>query len=438
MKWYAAAGMVLLLALMLKLSLLAYAMYSIFGILFVSRFLAQHWSTNLIASRTISDREAKIGMVVSVAVTVTNQSNLPIVWVLCEDVLPREALLFEPPRLAVTGRRLQLLFLWGKQRHTFFYQMRCNRRGFFQIGPLVAETGDLFGLHRRFRLLTEPDFLLVEPQPTAMDGYYLESRRPIGEIQMTHRLFEDPSRLSGCRNYQPGDPLQRIHWPATARCGSLQTKVFEPSSVAGVTLLLDFDRRTYVKKDEPFRSELAITVAASLAQDLLRTGQQVGLISNGRDAAERIRTEGWKSDARTRTDAHRAAQMREGQDRLRPVRLKTGRTPQQFDQCMKLLARLELNEGLTLPELVHETAHDLPRDATIVVILSQVEPDDALALGELFRRGYAVTALINVYDDDVFVDFAAQLAAVRVGCRHLKDFDHVTTICQRLTLRWTA
>jgi len=43
------------------------------------------------------------------------------------------------------------------------YQLKCNRRGYHQIGPLVVETGDLFGLHRRYRVLTSPHFLLVYP-----------------------------------------------------------------------------------------------------------------------------------------------------------------------------------------------------------------------------------------------------------------------------------
>lgn len=435
MKWYAAAALVLLFALAAKLALLAYAMYALVAILWVSRALAREWATSLQAVRVASVEEAKIGELVSVSITVTNRGRLPIVWVLLEDVLPREALLYDPPRLEVIGSRLQLLMLRPGQCTTMAYQLRCNRRGFYQIGPFLAETGDLFGMHRRFRLLTEPHFLLVEPRPLPLQGYSLESRRPIGEIQMTHRLFEDPSRLAGCRSYQPGDPLQRIHWPATARTGSLQTKIFEPSSVAGATILLDFDRRHYIRKHEPVRSELAITTVASLAQDLIRTGQQVGLVTNGRDAAERIRTEGWKTDARTRNAARRLAAMGEGRDHLRPIRLTTGRSPQQLDQLQKLLARLELNEGLTLPELVRETGHDLPRDATVVAILSQVEPADALALGELSRRGYAVTALVNIYDDDLFAECAAPLAAVGVAARHLKNLENLATICQRISLR---
>jgi len=438
MKWYAAAGLLLILALALKLSLLAYAMYGLLGTLYVSRQLAHHWSTQLTAHRTIGDTEVVVGTQVAVAITVRNTGWLPIVWVLLEDVLPREARTFSATRMEVTGRHLDLMMLRGGQQKTLLYQVKCHRRGFYQIGPLIAETGDLFGLHRRFRLLTEPVYLLVEPQAVPMSGYYLESRRPIGEIQMTYRLFEDPSRLAGCRTYQVGDPMKRIHWPATARCGTLQTKIFEPTCVSGGTIVLEFDQRAYDARHEPVRSELAITLAISLAQELIRSGQHVGLVSNGRDAAERIRTEGWKTDARTRHVAQQRAQMLDGQDRLRPVRLPTARSPNQFDDCKKLLARLELNQGLTLSELLHETAHDLPRDATVIAIVPRVMPEDALALGELRRRGYAVTALVNVYDDLEFAECSARLASVGVNARQLRDADHVSTVCQRVSMRWTG
>ena len=33
-------------------------------------------------------------------------------------------------------------------------------------------------------------------------------------------------------------------------------------------------------------------------------GQQIGFVSNGRDAADRIREEGWRAEFLTRNDAH--------------------------------------------------------------------------------------------------------------------------------------
>ena len=167
-------------------------------------------------------------------------SWLPIPWLLLEDLLPRRALIHSPPNLQITGRRLQLVSFRGRGRKTIMYQLKCNCRGYYQLGPLVAETGDVFGLYRRYRVLSEPSFLLVYPEVIPLEGFDIASRRPIGEVRMSHRLFEDPTRIAGVRAYQAGDPLNRIHWRATARTGVLHSKIYEPSTVAGATLLLDF------------------------------------------------------------------------------------------------------------------------------------------------------------------------------------------------------
>ena len=109
----------------------------------------------------------------------------------------------------------------------------------------MLETGDLFGLHRRFRIVTEPVYIMVYPKVVPLPGYDLASRRPIGEIRLTHRLFEDPTRIAGVRYYQPGDPLNRVNWAATARTGVLHCKVYDASTIAGATIVLDFHQASY-------------------------------------------------------------------------------------------------------------------------------------------------------------------------------------------------
>ena len=181
-----------------------------------------------------------------------------VAWALVEDLLPKGAILYDPPSLKVTGRRVLLSMFRAQAKKQILYQLACNRRGYYQIGPLIVETGDLFGLHRRFRVAAEPDFLMVLPKVIPLSGYELSSKRPIGEVRMSYRLYEDPTRIAGIRSYQQGDSLNRIHWGATARTGLLHSKVYEPSTVAGVTLLVDFHMEGYDPRDEPVRSELAI------------------------------------------------------------------------------------------------------------------------------------------------------------------------------------
>ncbi len=435
MKWLAGAVLVLAVALVFNLGLLAYAMYALLAVMLVSRALARAWAENLAATRECNRYSANVGDAVAVVITLENRGWLPIPWVLVEDLLPRHALLPPPPRLRVEGRRLQLAMLPGGGSRTLLYQLHCQARGYFQIGPLMLETGDLFGLYRRYRVVTTPHFLLVYPQVVPLEGYEIASRRPIGEVRMTYRLYEDPTRNAGIRQYVPGDPLNRIHWRATARTATLQSRVYEPSTVAGATLMLDFHQACYDPKDEPFRSELAVTAVASLANTLYHLGQQVGLVTNGRDAADRIRREGWDADPRTRRAARQAASMLDQSDRLQPVVVQTRRGPEQLVRILEALARLELTDGLALADLVHETASRLPRDATVVVVLSSITPQAAVALGNLRRRGFAVTALVNAYHIHEFQRIAGPLAAEGIPARHFKDQADIAGLCQEYVLR---
>jgi uncharacterized protein (DUF58 family) len=236
--------------------------------------------------------------------------------------------------------------------------------------------------------------VLVYPKVIPLSGYDLASRRPIGEIRLSHRLFEDPTRITGVRLYQPGDALNRVHWRATARTGVLHSKTYEPSSIAGSTMLLAFHQAEYAVRDEPYVSELAVTTAASLANALYELGQQVGLVTNGRDAVDRIRREGWAHDFRSRTAAQQSVSMRETSDRLEPLVVPTRRGAEPLHRIMEMLARVELTDGLTFPQLVVETASRLPRDATVVAILPDVPEETAFALSTLRRRGHAVSALL--------------------------------------------
>ena len=157
-------------AVALNLGLLAYAMYALLGVIVLSRMLADRWSANLSATRSINRDHVKIGDSVAVVTVLENRSWLPIPWLLLEDLLPRQALIHNPPNLQITGRRLQLVSFRGRGRKTITYQLKCNCRGYYQLGPLVAETGDVFGLYRRYRVLSEPSFLLVYPEVFRWQG----------------------------------------------------------------------------------------------------------------------------------------------------------------------------------------------------------------------------------------------------------------------------
>lgn len=435
-KWLFGAILLLAIGAALQLGLLMYAMYVLIGVLLLSQYLTRTWTESIEVTRETNQPIAEIGQKVAVVVNLHNRSNSKVTWLLVEDSLPHEALLQKPPRIKVDGKRTQLLSLKGGARTSLRYQVTFQFRGYYQIGPLLLETGDLFGLHRRYRVVTQPVFILVYPQVVPVSGYDVSSRRPIGEIKLSHRLFEDPTRVSGVRLYQTGDPLNRIHWRATARTGELHSRQFEPSSLAGATFLLDFHRTGFSSRAEPFRSEMAVTLVASLANAVTLMGQQIGFISNGRDAADRVREEGWKLEFRTREDAKQEFGVLSENTRLQPLRLPTGRGPEQFHRLREILARIELTAGLSFPQLVAESMMHLPRDATVVAILPTVTDETAIVLGNLRRSGYAVTAiLVLMSDEHEYAACAGRLIAQRIDVRHIQDEAGIAEFCTSRVLQ---
>jgi uncharacterized protein (DUF58 family) len=441
--WFLAAAVILLAALALESGLLAYSMYVLLGLLILTRLFARRWTAALSAERSVKkagadDQEAdsadglamEIGERVVVRVTVRNEGALPVPWVLIEDHVPGRALDPRVAKLKLKGKRAEIVMLRGGGEIELKYSLECLGRGYHQIGPLVLETGDLFGLHRRFRVVADPKFVLVYPRIVPLIGYDIASRRPIGDVRMSHRLYEDPTRIAGVRGYQQGDPLNRIHWGATARTGQLHSKVHEPSTLSGMTVLLDFHSAGYHSRGEPHRSELAVVTAISLVHAVFLIGQQVGLVTNARDGAERIRTEGWERDPKSRQEARTTADQVAESKRLEPLVVETRRGAEQLQRSREVLARAELTDGLTFAQLVVETAHRLPRDATALAVLPAVSQETAIALGNLRRRGMAVSVVLVMLDEGAMEKAYARLLAEGIrDLRQLNDEASLADLC---------
>ena len=442
MKWFLGIAVLLVLGLVFRLNLLVYAMYVLGGVLLLGRFLARAWTENLVARRQVVDEVCEIGATIRVAVELENRGRLSVPWILLEDSVPLAALRQSPRRLQLNGHRVALTRLApGETGKVCEYEAEFLQRGYFQFGPLLVETGDVFGLHRRYRLLTEPQFVLVLPKVLPLQGYNLASRRPIGEIRVAHRLFEDPTRLAGVRLFQQGDPLNRVHWRATARTGQLHSRVYENSRVAGATLLLDFHEHSYRGAIGSSSAELAVVTVAALANAVSLQGQQIGLVTNGRDAADRIREEGWQGEFLNRSLARQQAAALVENTRMSPVVVPTRKSADNFLRILQTLARLELTDGLDFSGLVREAAVQLPRDATVVAVFSRVTPEMAQALGELARRGFLVTAIVVFFGGEMLPDWAKPpewaeiLLAQNINFHMVNSEDAVTNLCAQAIVR---
>lgn len=462
MRWWLIGLVLLGIAILFQLGGLVYAMYVFLILLALGQYWTRRWTDTIVVERECPVQTAEIGDQTAVRVTIRNPGRGRIPWLLVDESLPVDALRQHPPRLRVHGARVAVLSLRSEETRTLDYRIEFCMRGYYPIGPVLLESGDLFGLHRRYRVATDPAFVLVRPKVLALEGYDLASRRPIGEVRISHRLFEDPTRINGVRPYERGDSLNRIHWRATARTGTLQSKTYEPSCVAGATLLLDFHQDSFVSQRRPLRTadplsrrvmqsalaarridpdyqvhlaELAVTTVASLANAVSELGQQIGFVSNGRDAAERIRREGSQRRFRTRSLARSNLARRDPNERLRPLMVETRRGTDQLNQILDTLGRLEFTDGLGFSDLLFECASRLPRDATVVAVLTRVTEHTAIALGNLRRSGFIVTAVLVSFQEVEYHDWASppewagRLLSEGIDFRRVQDEASLTQLC---------
>ena len=435
MIWFLVALFLIGLALALQAGIVAFAGYVLLGVYLLSRYLARRWAEDLTAERQCDSSPREIGDTLEVVVTLRNTGGLPILWVLVEDLIPEQALR-KSSMLTVKGKRIHVANLRPRQTKPVKYKITFEMRGYYPIGPTMLETGDVFGLHRRHRVVGNPVYIMVYPKVLPLPKYDFASQRPVGEVRLQNRLFEDVTRTAGVRQYQIGDPMSRIHWRATARTGELHSRIFEPTSLAGATILVDFHTAGYHSRGEPHRSDLAVTTAASIAYAISILNQQLGLASNGRDAADRIREESLEKNGgpgqpefETRESARSKYELLEDSDRIRPVTVDTRRGIDQFQKIREALARLELSDGLSFAQLVLEMAARMPRDATLIAILPRVPVETAVALGTLRRQGFAIAAILIGLDESEKIEAHGRLLAETI-----RDIRYVNTEAELMNL----
>jgi len=419
----AVAAAVAVVALLARLSLLSYGLYALMLALLASELLARFSLDRVDCLRDVRVDRAKIGEQVVVSTIIKNNKPIPVPWMLAEDALPR--------RLPVSGETTRLLVLGPYADARLHYTVTMAHRGYHQIGPAVLESGDLFGFVRKFRAARKAHYVTVQPDTVPILKYDVASRRPIGEVKVRRLLHDDPSRLAGVREYERGDPLNRIHWKATARTGELHSKVYEHTTLAGAMVAMDFHGPSFEgEEDRQFiRSEMAVKVAASLAAYLVNLRQQVGFISNGLDAAERAKRDEGLLDARSRGEARGFAASRGGGDRLRPVEVVARKGHDQAMAVLDALARLELSDGCPFEQMLLEEHTRLPRDLTLLVIVPRMTPLLYQVLARVRFSGFSITVFL--------VDNAEQaegarvvLASEGIGFMHVARLDDLQHIAQ--------
>ncbi len=232
-------------------------------------------------------RRAFPGEHVPLQVEVENKKPLPLSWLRIEDpwplaVGPEDDAILAPSYLPERGLLTNIFSLRWFEKTSRSYTLLFRKRGVYKVGPETLQSGDVFGLYELSRKGKQVEYLTVFPEIFPLGRLDLPAEDPFGDRRSRRRIFEDPNQPMGVREYRYEDGFRRIHWPATARTGQLQVKVFQPTSAQVAMICLNtstFDR--HWEGIYPELLEQLVSVSATLADRYIQDGFQVGLISNG-------------------------------------------------------------------------------------------------------------------------------------------------------------
>jgi uncharacterized protein (DUF58 family) len=344
-----------------------------FGYGATTRLWTRYGLADLEYERRLGTGRGVAGDTVALDVTVWNRKALPLPWIAADDLVSdgigvRERGVLELDEVALARRSLHNTWALGwYERVVRHFHLDARRRGTFEFGPVRLHVRDLVGRHALVEERELPDRLVIAPRtlPVRDAG---PARAPIGERRARQGLVHDPALFGGVRPFQPGDPLRRVHWRATARLGRPVSRRWEPARSRQVIIVLDVQTVEgpaweMAWDDEAF--EGLCVAAASVARHLLDDGAAVGLAAAGFSGTEQ-----------------RVAHL--------PARAGAA----QLARVTDLLARLGPISSGTLGGLLTWLTRRVPAGASLVVLTAR--PPDAVraTLRRLQAGGYGVEVLV--------------------------------------------
>jgi uncharacterized protein (DUF58 family) len=351
---------VFLLASIVRVAFIYHVLYVLLAVALLARGWASLVARRLTLERTFPER-ALNGESAHVELKLRNGSPLPMAWLRLHDRLPVE--------LSAASVFDRAVSLGPGGEATFSYELHCRQRGWYRLGPASVETGDVLGLNLFRREFHTDRRLLVYPKILTPSALGLSSRTPFGDVRTRQTLYEDPARAAGVRDYQPGDSQRSIHWRTSAALGRLQVRKLEPAMTLRTMIALDLNLGAYGDGRAHYATELAIVVAASMANDLVSRRQEIGLLSNGRDPAQEDATRG-------------------------PVRVAPRKGRDQLTRVLDVLARVRAEGATPIDTLLTHSMGDLSWGATVVVITGDESASLRGALTRLRRAGFALSVVV--------------------------------------------
>jgi uncharacterized protein (DUF58 family) len=316
--------------------------------------------------RRARSSRAEVGDVFEERFEIANNSRITKLWleVSNETTMPN-----------ASGSRI-LTILRGRQKRSYTARTWLTSRGGFLLGPTTITSGDPFGIFRVSRKFPVNASLVIFPMLFPVRDFLSPPGLLPGGKAIRRKSIDITPHAAGIREYVPGDPMKRIHWPTSVRRDRLMVKEFEQDPQAEVWLFLDthknvhhakpaekYDvppiddlfllRRRKILKLPPSTLEYSISITASLAHFFIGHRRSVGLVTASERSYKIIPAE---------------------------------RSERQEGKILEALAFLQAESTYTLPNLVSAQMGQLPQGSSAILVTPMVWSELLLAVDSLQRR----------------------------------------------------
>jgi uncharacterized protein (DUF58 family) len=346
------------------------------GALILGFFWARGLARGLSLKREMRYGWAQVGDRLEERFTLTNHSVFPAIWVEIDD----HSTMPDYHASLATG-------LGSNSESQLVTRGICSRRGLYILGGATLQSSDPLGLFSVRYEDAASATLLVLPPIVPLPGIDIHPGGALGDGRPRPNAPEQSVGAAGVREYQPGDPLKRIHWPTTARLGKPFVRTFDGTPASNWWIVLDLDSAAQVGQGYDSTEEHGVILAASLIDRALRSRQPVGLAINGHKPA-------WFPP-------------KEGE--------------QQRFALMYALALAQTGD-FSLAEFVSRNERAFGMGSSLIIITASSSPDWLKALPQLAWRGIVPTVLLL---DPLTFGGAANPAPLAARCAQMGIACHV-------------
>ncbi|MBS4193791.1 DUF58 domain-containing protein [Lederbergia citri] len=161
--------------------------------------------------------------------------------------------------------------IWKNEEKEILIPVIGNKRGKSQIREITVRIPHLYGsgyVDLTYQHLINSQILVYPKRnPVHISDFVINNKQGLQDVKTS--LFVDSMQPIGVRDYFSGDPFHHIHWKASAKMQTLQSKVFSPIASRGWLIILNISEHYSINaRLEEMISQAAFIIDYALKEEI--------------------------------------------------------------------------------------------------------------------------------------------------------------------------